>query len=62
LLFLVGPGLVPEMVRALERVQVLAPGLVLEQVRVQVLEPGLEQELVPVSHKPPPCCPLAPPP
>jgi len=47
LLFLVGPGLVPEMVRALERVPGLAPGLVLEQapVRVLELEPGL------VSHK-----------
>jgi hypothetical protein len=60
LLFLVGPGLVPGMVRALERVLVL--GLELEPGLVQALEPGLVLALVLVSHKPPPCCPLAPPP
>jgi len=48
------------MVRASERALVLE----LERALVQALAPGLEleQALVPVSHKPPPCHPLAPPP
>ena len=44
----------------MERVLVL--GLELEPGLVQALVPGLVQALVPVSHKPPPCHPLAPPP